>query len=289
MTSRPKPPVVQPGISSILVNPVQRGNPILSHIRHVAYQFAEIVPDFQVGSTTCVLFLSLKYHRLHPEYIHTRIEKLQSLYGLRILLLLCDVTEHQDYIRDLTRICLINHLTIMVAWTPEEAGVYLFTYKLFEHKPPDLIKERVDNDYTSILRATLTSVKSVNKTDVMTLRTNFGSFSNVVHATPEQLLDCPGFGNLKVRRLKEAVDMPFRPQRGSNDASTSTQALAADSLTVAGDSRSAHKGKEQESTSKRKPRDPSPEWPEWTEELEDIESEFEPTATKDPTAAATAD
>ena len=29
----------------------------------------------------------------------------------------------------------------------EEAGYYLSTYKQFEHKPPDLIKERVDKDY----------------------------------------------------------------------------------------------------------------------------------------------
>ena len=32
----------------------------------------------------------------------------------------------------------------------EEADIYLSTCKLFEHKPPDLIKERVDKDYTSI-------------------------------------------------------------------------------------------------------------------------------------------
>ena len=56
----------------------------------------------------------------------------------------------------------------------EEAGIYLSTYKLFEHKPPDIIKERVDKDYSSILQATLTSVKGINKTDVTTLRTTFG-------------------------------------------------------------------------------------------------------------------
>jgi DNA excision repair protein ERCC-1 len=74
----------------------------------------------------------------------------------------------------------------------EEAGVYLSTYKLFEHKPPDLIKERVDKvpppqwfrravsltksrqDYASVMRAALTSVRGINKTDVMTLRSNFG-------------------------------------------------------------------------------------------------------------------
>ena len=34
---------------------------------------------------------SLKYHRLHPEYLHKRIENLGHMFGLRILLVLCDV------------------------------------------------------------------------------------------------------------------------------------------------------------------------------------------------------
>lgn len=56
----------------------------------------------------------------------------------------------------------------------DEAGHYLSTLKQFEHRPPDLIKERVDKDYSSILRASLTSISKVNKTDVETLRTSFG-------------------------------------------------------------------------------------------------------------------
>ena len=38
-----------------------------------------------------ILVPSLKYHRLHPEYIHQRIERLGLSYNLRILLLVCDV------------------------------------------------------------------------------------------------------------------------------------------------------------------------------------------------------
>lgn len=34
---------------------------------------------------------SLKYHRLHPEYIHGRIQKLGNMFNLRILLLMCDI------------------------------------------------------------------------------------------------------------------------------------------------------------------------------------------------------
>lgn len=34
---------------------------------------------------------SLKYHRLHPEYIHQRIEKMKNMYKLRIILVFCDI------------------------------------------------------------------------------------------------------------------------------------------------------------------------------------------------------
>lgn len=64
--------------------------------------------------------------------------------------------------------------TLTLSHSMEEAGTYLATYKAFEHKSPDLIKERQDKDYQSLLRAALTSINKVNKTDVETLRTTFG-------------------------------------------------------------------------------------------------------------------
>ena len=76
---------------------------------------------------------------------------------------------------------IINNLTIMVAWSNQEAGRYLELYKSFERKGPDLIKERVDKDYMSQMNAVLTSVRGVNKTDVLTLTTNFGVGSCFVH------------------------------------------------------------------------------------------------------------
>ncbi|KAH8080281.1 DNA repair protein rad10 [Cristinia sonorae] len=206
-----KPPVVQPGTgNNIIVNPCQRGNPILECVKNVGKEFGDIVVDYQVGRTTGVLFLSLRYHRLHPEYIHQRIERLGHAYNLRILLLMCDVTEHQEPIRELTKICLVNNITIMVAWTPEEAGFYLTTYKQFEHKPPDLIKERVDKDYPTVLRNALTSISKVNKTDVETLRTSLGSVAAIARASSDRLQNLPGFGQVKVKRIKDAFEKPFR-------------------------------------------------------------------------------
>jgi len=212
------PPVVLPGTgNNILISPRQRLNPLLECIRDVGKEFSDIVPDFQVGRTTCILFLSLRYHRLHPEYVMQRIEAIGNAYNLRILLLLCDITEHQEPIRELTRKCLINNITVIVAWSNEEAGAYISTFKRFEHKPPDLIKERVDKDYTSVYRTALTSINKVNKTDVETLRSSIGSFADIAQAPTERLQALPGFGQVKVKRVKEAFERPFR-----NNATSST-------------------------------------------------------------------
>ncbi|CAE6433774.1 unnamed protein product [Rhizoctonia solani] len=189
---------------------MQKGNPILDHIKGIPWEYnSDIVVDYQVGSTAGVLYLSLKYHHLHPQYIFTRFEKLGKNYDVRILLILCDVSEHQNSIKELTKACLLNGITVVVAWSVEEVGKYIATYKLYEFKSHQLIQERVEVDYQSVLRAALTTVRGVNRTDVMTLKTNFGSFSNVVHATTEDMQLCPGVGPTKVRRLREAFNKPF--------------------------------------------------------------------------------
>ncbi|EPQ25785.1 uncharacterized protein PFL1_06652 [Pseudozyma flocculosa PF-1] len=212
--TQPKPrPLIRGAVgagSTVLVNSCQRGNPVLQHIRNVGWEYGDIVPDYQVGVASCVLFLSLRYHRLHPEYIHTRIQKLQQMYTLRVLLVMCDVNDHQTAIRELTKVALINSLTMMVAWSAEEAGRYIETYKSFEHKPPDVIKERVNDDYMSQIASVLTSVRGVNKTDVVTLVSTFGSLRRISTATVEELAMCPGFGELKAKRLRDVFHQPFR-------------------------------------------------------------------------------
>lgn len=108
------------------------------------------------------------------------------------------------------------------------------TYKAYENKAPNMIKERIDQDYDSILRAALTSIKGVNKTDVLTMKTNFGvrilgpengpvflivgsskDFATMSRATFEELQLCPGFGKVKARRVKDAFERPFFPGRNA--------------------------------------------------------------------------
>lgn len=129
---------------NILVHPKQRGNPILKAITSVPWEFCDIVPDYIVGPSTCVLFLSLKYHNLNPDYIHNRLKLLGKNFELRVLLVQVDTKDPHNALKHLTRMCFLADLTLMLAWNAEEAGRIVETYKAFENKPPDMIMERAE-------------------------------------------------------------------------------------------------------------------------------------------------
>ncbi|KAM4609112.1 DNA excision repair protein ERCC-1 isoform 2-T2 [Polymixia lowei] len=159
--------------NSIIVSPRQRGNPILKYVRSVPWEFGEVVPDYVLGQTTCALFLSLRYHNLNPNYIHERLKQLGQTFTLRVLLVQVDVKDPHHSLKELARICIMADCTLILAWSPEEAGRYLETYKSYEKKPADLLKEHVEKDYLSKVTDCLTTVKSVNKTDAITLLSTF--------------------------------------------------------------------------------------------------------------------
>ena len=53
----------------MLVSQRQEGNAVLRHIRNVRWAFADLVPDYILGPTACAIFISLRYHVLHPQYL----------------------------------------------------------------------------------------------------------------------------------------------------------------------------------------------------------------------------
>nr|CAG4649619.1 EOG090X0BTB [Scapholeberis mucronata] len=195
---------------SIIVNQRQRGNPILKFIRNVPWEFGEIIPDYVMGKSCCALFLSLRYHNLNPQYIHDRLKDLGKQYELRTLLVQVDIKDPYVPIKELTKICLLADLTLLLAWNAQEAGKVIETYKVFEYKPPDLIMEKQENSnaFTEISDA-FTSIKSINRTDVMTLLSNFKNIENIYGASEEDLSLCPGIGPQKAKRLFRVIHDKF--------------------------------------------------------------------------------
>ncbi|XP_076119086.1 DNA excision repair protein ERCC-1 [Alosa pseudoharengus] len=195
--------------SSIIVSPRQRGNPILKFVRSVPWEFGDVVPDYVLGRTTCALFLSVRYHNLNPNYVHERLKLLGNCFSLRVLLVQVDVKDPHHALRELARICIMADCTLILAWSPEEAGRYLETYKSYEKKPADLLKEQVEKDYLSKVTDCLTTVKSVNKTDAVTLLSTFSSVEGIIKASKEELVLCPGLGPQKAKRLYDVLHQPF--------------------------------------------------------------------------------
>ncbi|WRT69257.1 uncharacterized protein IL334_006241 [Kwoniella shivajii] len=204
-------PINRPAASknSVIYNSVQRRNPVLGSIRNVGIEIGDIVADYQVGAHNGVLFLSLKYHRLHPEYIHQRIDKMKGSYNLRIVLVLCDVNEHQQSLREINKIAIINEYTVFVAWSNEEIAQYLTTFKSYEHKSADTLKERIHQSYHDQLQHVLTSGRKVNKTDADNLAAQFGSLANLSRQPSKILSNVKGLGSTKVTSLIDAFNKPF--------------------------------------------------------------------------------
>lgn len=223
-----RPKVVQPkpqalpqrqGPSSILVSTRQKGNPILNHVKSLPWEYSDIPCDYVLGATTCALFLSLKYHRLHPEYVYGRIRQLGKLYNLRILLTMVDIENHEQALQELSKTSMINNLTLILAWSAQEAGRYIELFKSYEHASPASIRARQAESYSESLKEFITTPRNINKTDAVNLISNFGSLRAAVNAEPEELALIPGFGEKKVKSWYSTVREPFRVKRAGKATS----------------------------------------------------------------------
>jgi DNA excision repair protein ERCC-1 len=201
--------------SSILVSPRQKGNPILTNLRSFAWEYSDIPADYVLGLTTCALFLSLKYHRLHPEYIYNRIKGLQGKYNLRVLLTMVDIGNHEDSLKELSKTSLVNNVTVVLCWSAAEAARYLELYKSYEHANAGAIRGTESRGYAEKMVEFVTVPRSINKTDAVSLVSAFGSVKAAINARPEEIAVVGGWGEKKVRRWCAVVDEPFRARKAA--------------------------------------------------------------------------
>ncbi|KAG0644954.1 Mating-type switching swi10 [Hyphodiscus hymeniophilus] len=200
--------------SSIIVSPRQRGNPILTNLRSV-WEFSDIPADYGLGLTTCALFLSLKYHRLHPEYIYNRVKQLAGKYNLRVLLVMVDIGNHEETLKELSKTSMVNNVTVILCWSAAEAARYLELYKSYEHANASAIRGTESKGYAEKLVDFVTVPRSINKTDAVSLVSAFGSVRAAINARPEEVAVIGGWGEKKVRRWCSVVDEPFRARKAT--------------------------------------------------------------------------
>jgi DNA repair protein Rad10 len=200
----------------IQVKQSQRGNPVLDCIKNVSWQYnSSIMADYVMGST-CALFISVRYHMLHPNYLYRRMKEIGSDFRNRIVLCQVDVEDNVKALLELNKLCFTHRFTLMLSWSPLEAGRYLETFKSYENKPSTSIQEKVETEFLPQVTNVLKSVKSINRTDVVTLFEAFRHFQGICAAEESQLLLCPGLGEKKVKRLHHALHTPFKRAKSSH-------------------------------------------------------------------------
>jgi DNA excision repair protein ERCC-1 len=210
--------------NQIQVSRSQTGNPLLEYLQF--YQMNSKIKDvdYVINSKCIALFLSLRYHKLHPEYIYNKLKKITYNHEdtLKVLLVYVDVEDFQDTVRELNKLCLFNKLTIILAWTNEQCATYLQNLKYVEKEASKRIiqgnrtddKEVLANDgkYLERVMKTVSSVKSVSQTDSKSLLARFGSVRSIIAADADGLQGIEGLGPLKVERLLAAFNQPFRSE-----------------------------------------------------------------------------
>ena len=216
------------GLSDILVHKSQEKNPLLSEsmMKTTPWVFdGSILSDYYISPTFQILFLSLKYHKLRPEYIWTRLKRLnkgssivenRKDNNLRVLLVVVDIDSHEEALRKLSDFCIKHDLSLVLAWSFEEAGNYIALGKHFDNAP-HLAKQSIRGfkgaDYNSNVVEAFTGIKSVNKTDVSNLLANYKSVREMVlqcsKENNEMLGNIPGMGAVKRRNLKQVFLEPF--------------------------------------------------------------------------------
>eukprot|EP00793_Prasinoderma_coloniale_P001618 PRCOL_00003423-RA len=181
----------------VLASHRQRGNPVLQHIHNIRWVYADIVPDYVLGESTCALFISLRYHALHRGYLTSRMHELADAFRTRIVLCYADSEDGSAALEEITGLCVQRGFSLIVCWSPQEAARYLETFKLYEKKPADAIMTRVEGDFHSKVEAFLTCVKTINKTDAHMLLQAFGTVAKIISAEPAEWAAVPGIGPTK--------------------------------------------------------------------------------------------
>ena len=209
------------------MNPNQRQNPLLQKLQTVRYTFNDSIEPahYLLYDSCCALFLSLKYHVIHPNYIYERINQLRNKYQLKILLVMIDHLVYEQHLKELTITATRTNFTLMPAWSYDEAARHIENLRVYADKSPDVImgrfepsdntKSASDNQQQSLVEA-LTTIKSVNRTDAVTLLSTFDTFDNVIKANTDELTICPGISMLKARRLHALFNKPFINSNSDN-------------------------------------------------------------------------
>lgn len=114
---------------TVLVNSTQKENPLLNSLKNTNWRYVasksgtKIYYDYLVRGRS-ILFLTLSYHKLYADYITRRMAPLAKEED-DILIFVVDDTNSDEAINEITKMCMFNGFTLLVAFNFEQAAKYI--------------------------------------------------------------------------------------------------------------------------------------------------------------------
>lgn len=116
---------------TVLVNTTQKENPLLNHLKNTNWRYISSTPvkkiyyDYFIKDRS-VLFLTLSYHKLYTDYILRRMKPLSTNEDNILIFVVDDnATRSEQTLTEITKLCMFNGFTLLVAFNFEQAAKYI--------------------------------------------------------------------------------------------------------------------------------------------------------------------
>jgi DNA excision repair protein ERCC-1 len=182
----------------------------MKHISNVTFGAREMLPDFLAGSTA-ILFLSLRFSRLHPAYLGARLQPFDEHYSSRVLLVFVDLppAEAEACLEEVSIPAFHARFATIFAFSNQEVARMLESLCAYQQKSAEVIQSRVEGDKYQRQLEVLKTIKGISQSDAANLLTHFGTLAKVFRAEEAELRALPGIGPKKVSALLTAFREPL--------------------------------------------------------------------------------
>lgn len=171
-------------------------------------EFSDELPcDFAIAKKVGVLFITLKFHRSHPEYLASRIKDFRGAYSTRILLLLVNAENYDRTISMLTVTAIANNLSLILAFHFEEASRWLMSMYASQENQLDDLKAVNETPYEMAVDAI--NALGPSKKEAESLLDHFSNVQSCIMASKEELANTGIINNNKIETFVQSVSAPF--------------------------------------------------------------------------------
>lgn len=186
----------------------QEKNPLIPLLNGIETQISEAdIFDFCIGDDIAFLFLTIKFHRLNPQYFDDRAKKLMGPWKTRILILLIDDDNPNKHISALTQTAMAHNITTILSFGYEEASKWLYTYYNIQDSPIDDLKASNETNYD--IAVNMLHSLNISRKEAEELLHAFGSIEKILKASKEQISKATSMSSSKIDAFFAAAEQDF--------------------------------------------------------------------------------